>query len=119
MTGPSPGSELLQAEIPELDLHRRADMHLPAELPVHFSIQRIIIDHDAHDVAVEDVRENIAARDDVILVPVPVLDEGEPRLGFPERGYDDRLGGGVDADHLAAAGEESAAALVVVLSGVA
>src|SRR5947208_2974052 len=69
-------SQLFQAEIAEFDLHRRADVHLHAEETVVAAAVRVVVDDYAHDVAVENVDQGVAARDQVNLVPIVLLNEG-------------------------------------------
>src|SRR5476649_2701958 len=75
----------LKPEIPILDLHRRADVNLHADEPVEAPVFRVVVYYDAHHVAVEDVREIVAADDDVKFIPAVVIDEGLERLRVAER----------------------------------
>ena len=56
----------LQPEIPVLHLHRRADVHLHADQALGHAMGRVVIDHAAHQVAVEDVDQHVAANDQVV-----------------------------------------------------
>lgn len=49
-------SPVLQSEVPILDLHRRADVHLHADEAVGGPIGRVIVDHDGHDAAIDRMR---------------------------------------------------------------
>jgi uncharacterized membrane protein YphA (DoxX/SURF4 family) len=49
-------SPLLQSDVPVLDLHRRAYMHLHADEPVGRTIGRVIVDDDRHDAAIDRMR---------------------------------------------------------------
>src|SRR4051794_30274720 len=69
-------SQSFEAEIAVFDLHRWADVHLHAEETVVAAAARVVVDHHAHDVAVENVDQAVAARDQVNLIPVVFLDEG-------------------------------------------
>src|SRR5258705_9055929 len=46
----------LQSNIAILDFHRRPGVHLHSYKPVKLSIRRIVIDRDAHQTAVQNVR---------------------------------------------------------------
>src|SRR5471032_1616554 len=109
----------LKPEIPILNLHRRADVNLHADKPVEAPVFRVVVYDDAHHVAVEDVREIVAADDDVKFIPAIVIDEGLERLRVAERTDDLGLGGVVNMHHLPAAREKRPDALLIVLAGVA
>ena len=102
-----------------LDLHRRADVDLDAEQAFHPPQLRIIVDHLAHHSAVQHVDEDVAARDDVDIVPLVALRE---RLKFGERaGRPDDLARTArdGVGDLTAHRHERAPALFVQVAGVA
>jgi hypothetical protein len=108
--------EGFEADVAVFDFHRRADVDLDADEAVEAAVFRVVVDDDAHDVAVDDVGEDVAADDEVIGVPVFAFNVGGEGGGIAERGEELGLAGFADADHLAAVGEESAAAFLVVLA---
>src|SRR5262245_53829842 len=59
-------------------------MDLQAEESLHRSIRLVVVDEDGGHVAVEDVHQRGAARDDVQLVPVIDFDDGAQRLAVFE-----------------------------------
>ena len=69
------GLQRLQIDVLELDLHRRADVDLEAEQALQCAPLRVVVDEDRGDVAVDDVDDRVAARDEVDRVPVAGLDE--------------------------------------------
>src|SRR5262245_38488720 len=75
VTAISPCSvDLLDPHVPHGNLRRRLDLDAePARLIVGRG--RIVVDHDRHQLAVDDVRERAAARDDNVLIPVVRLDD--------------------------------------------
>src|SRR4051812_28490742 len=62
-------SVLLQPDVPELDLHRRPDVHLESDETLEQASLGIVIDEDAGDVAVDDLGDHVAARNQMHLVP--------------------------------------------------
>src|SRR4051794_22733193 len=105
-------SQSFQAEIAVFDLHRRADVDFHSEETVVAAAVRIVVDQDAHNVAVEDVDQGVATRDQVNLVPVVIFDEGFQRSDVAEG--PDHLGflAGRNMRDLAAHGIEGPAALL-------
>lgn len=65
--------EVLDADVPELDGHRRAGVKLQREDAFHCSAGWVVVNHFDCLVAVEDVNEVIASCDDGVLVPVFVF----------------------------------------------
>src|SRR5262245_23497755 len=53
-------------DVPELDLERRSDMHLKAEDSLGRGLFGIFVDRDRHQLAVDELQQDRAARDDVI-----------------------------------------------------
>ena len=53
--------QFFETKIAVLDFHRRAHMHLHTQQTVEFAVRRVVIDHDAHHMAVQKVREHVAA----------------------------------------------------------
>jgi hypothetical protein len=64
-----------------LDLHRWADVDLDANETFQFAVGSVVVDDLGHDVAVENVYEQVAADDEVVLVPVVGVDKGFEVVG--------------------------------------
>src|SRR5688572_17899649 len=112
--GTSPGFE---ADIAVLDLHRRPDVDLHPDGPVRRPVRRIVVDGDAHQPAVEEVHQRIAADDQVDGVPIVGGGCRELR-GFAERREDDRRTCPDDAGDLAAHADEEPSLLLVIVADV-
>jgi hypothetical protein len=91
---------------------------LDADEAFEFVVGRVLVDDLGHDVAVEDVDEQVAANDELVLVPVVRVDEGFEVVWGAEVGDDGGSFAGGDVSDLTAQGEDGAAALLVVLTGV-
>ena len=72
--------QVLQVDIPELDLHRRSHVQLHADEPLHRSIRLIVVDEQRRDMSVQYVNQRVAAGDDLELIPVIDLDDGLQRF---------------------------------------
>ena len=59
-------------------------MDLDADETVEFAIGGVVVDDLGHDVTVEDVDEEVAADDEMVLVPVVGADEGFEFVGGAE-----------------------------------
>ena len=71
----------------QLDLHGVSGaVKLDADEPVHLAAGLVVIDELAHDAAVDQLDDGIAAGDDVDVVPVFDLDEGLELGTVSERG---------------------------------
>ena len=105
---PAPSPDLLPVfypDIPILDLHRWPDMDLHADQAICWPVRRVVVDDNAHQVAVEDVGEGVAADHDVDRVPVVGDLFGE--LGAVGEGRDElRNAAADDTGDLAAKREE-------------
>ena len=77
-----------QPEVSILDFHRRADVDLHAKQAVKLAVLSILVYHHAHHPAIEEVRQHIAADDEMILVPVVVLDASEQSFRRAEHADD-------------------------------
>src|SRR3954453_10712169 len=62
--------QILESNIPVLNLHRWSQVHLESYETFHFPVGRVIVNHHAHNTAIQDLDQNVAARDDVQIVPV-------------------------------------------------
>ena len=60
-------------------------MDLQSEQPAHRPSGDIVVKKERGDVSVQDVDQHVAARDDVELVPVVLLDERLERVAALER----------------------------------
>ena len=78
----------------------------------------VVVDDDGHEPAVDDVRQDIAASDDVHRVPVVGNGLGE-LVGVADRRHQNRGTAANDARHLSAHAEEKPALLFVVVSRIA
>ena len=90
-------------------------MHLNAEQPIEAAVLRVIVDHYAHDVTVQNVDQGIPPDDEMALVPVLFLDKGLEFLEIAQRTDDLGLLTAPDVRNLPAQGIEGAASLLVVL----
>ena len=95
-----------------------AGVNLQREDAVHLPLLRIVVGHVDHQLAVDLLDEVIAVGDDVVLVPVVLLDGLRQFVGVAELLDDLRLVVRADDGLLAAQGEDAAAALVVEDAGV-
>jgi hypothetical protein len=91
---------------------------LDADEALELAVWGVVVDDLGHDVAVEDVDQQVAADDEVVPVPVVGMDEGLEVVRGAEGGDDGRAFAGGNVGDLAAHGKEGAAALLVVLAGV-
>src|SRR5687767_6088096 len=66
--------------MPELDLHRRSRVNLEPQQSLHSSADGVIIDEQRRDMPVEDMNQNVAAGNDLELIPVILLDVGTERI---------------------------------------
>jgi len=82
-------------------------VHLHAEFAIEFAADRIVIDHDAHHLAVEDVNQDVAAHDEKVMVPiVAAVNVRRKLLRIAERADDFGNLAGFDACDLSAQGEK-------------
>ena len=58
--------------VPVLDLERRPGVHLEAQHAFGNGVLAVLVDRDAHQLAVEELQDHRSARDDVI--PIPAVD---------------------------------------------
>src|SRR5438046_265737 len=68
-------SQGLQPDIAEFHRHGRADVHLKSDQPAELTVLLVLVDHHAHDGAIQDLGDRTAARDQVNLVPCAGLDK--------------------------------------------
>ncbi len=80
--------EWFEKDAAVFDLHGRADVDLDADEAFELAVGGVVVDDLGHDVAVEDVDEDVAADDEVVLVPVVGVDEGFEFVGGAEVGDD-------------------------------
>src|SRR5678815_1487951 len=73
---------LLEPDVAELGLHRRADVDLEADQALHHSSLRIVIDQHAGDVAVDDLGHHVAARDQVHLIPAVDVEDALEAVSY-------------------------------------
>ena len=73
-----------------------------AMTPGGLSGRGIVVDHDRHDVPVDDVCECVAAGDDVQLIPAALRDERLHRVAIAERSDGSRTLAGVHPHDVAA-----------------
>ncbi len=106
-----------EQEMSVFDFHGWADVDLHADQAGDGACCGIFIDDDAHDLAVDQVSEDIASDDEMDLIPVIAVEKLRQRVFFSRLGDDRGFGVGCDPCHLAAEREEGAAAFFVVLSG--
>ena len=62
-------------DVSQLQFHWRPAMHLKAEQSAHRAVRCVLIHRLSHQRSIENVRENVAAGDDVNLIPFVHLDE--------------------------------------------
>src|SRR6266850_2841723 len=74
-------SQGFEPDVAKFHFHGRADVHLKPDQPAQLTVLQVLIDHHAHDGAVQDLDDRAAARDQVNLVPVAGLDERLQLLG--------------------------------------
>lgn len=99
-----------QEEVSVFDFHGRADVDLHANQSRGWTSCRIFIHDDAHDLAVDQMSEDIASDDEVDLIPVFAAEKLRQRLFVSHVGDDRGLGVGCEPCHLATEREERAAA---------
>ena len=58
------------------DLHGWAHVDLDSDETLEFAIDGIVVDDFRHDVTVEDMDQEVATDDEMVLVPVVRADEG-------------------------------------------
>ena len=93
-------------------------MDLEPEQSLRCAPLHIVVDEDRGDVAVDDVDERVAARDQVDRVPFTRLDQPLQLVGGAfEIANDLRLGVRSDVDRLSAHHDDAAAALLVDHAG--
>src|SRR5687767_1809636 len=109
-----PGSEFLEMNVTELNLHRHAGVQLQADQTLRRLRFQVVVDEHRHEMAVEDVHHRAAARDDVHVVPVARLDVRLELLRAALEIRDDSPGAiGAYVHGLPALHEDAAAALLV------
>ena len=101
-----------------LDFHRRSDVNLDADEAPKSAVDPVVVDHFAHDVAVQDMNHEIPTHYKVVFVPIVYLNERLEFFGRPKRGDDLRIGSRGDMNHVAAPCENGAATLLIILPGV-
>src|SRR5688572_19210512 len=63
------------SDVSHFDLHGRPDVRLYADQAFHLAIGGVVIDQHAHHLAIEDLDQSIAARDQVECIPIALFDE--------------------------------------------
>jgi hypothetical protein len=77
-----------------LDFHGRSDVDLHADQSGGGACRGIVVHDNAHDLAVDQVSQNIASDDEVDLVPVIAAEKLGQRVFFSGLGDDRGFGGG-------------------------
>ena len=67
---PSTASQVPQPKIPVFHFHRRPYVHLHADQALEGAVRLVVVDHGAHQVAVQNVNEHVAAHDQVVRIPI-------------------------------------------------
>jgi len=70
------------------DLHGWTYVDLNSDETLEFAIDGVVVDDLRHDVTVEDMNQEIAADDEVVLVPVIRVNEGFEFVGGAQIGDD-------------------------------
>src|SRR5262245_1824631 len=109
---------ILQPNIPRFDLHRAGGhVQLNADQSGHLAPAPVVVDDLAHHVAVHDLDNRIAPRNDMDVVPVARFDEFLELFAVAERADRAPLAAVPDVTDLPAQRQEAPAALFVDLAG--
>ena len=106
--------QTLEHDVAELDFHRRAGVELQGHDAARAAHRRVLVGHFAHHPPVDLLDHVISPGDDVVLVPVLLLDDGGQLLRVARLADDLGLVVGADHGFLAAVGQHAAVALPVV-----
>lgn len=104
-------SQILEPDVPELDLHRRSGMHLEGDDTFGRRMFRIAVGELAHERIVDTQRDPGPAAEDAVGVPIFLLvDLGE--FGGIAQRFRGAFSICIDRDALPAAGNEAACVLI-------
>ena len=112
------GVPMLQEDVPEFDLHGRAGVQLQAQQSIPRPALRVVVHQEARHVAVDELHDDVAARDDVNLVPVAVPDERLQHGRVAQRREQLQLAVCGDTHDLTRSREKAAAPLFIDLARV-
>ncbi len=111
--------QLLQVDVPELDLHRWADMDLEAQQPFQRPPLGVVVDEQGCHLTVDHVDDGAAARDQMHIVPVAGLDDCFQLVGLSLEIADHFLATvSANVDGLTALHQKAASAFLVDHAGV-
>src|SRR5262245_3454555 len=110
-----PSLEVLQEDLAKFYFHRRAGVQLEADQTSHRTSGWIVIYRLCHQLAIDDMGQYVAARDDMDLIPVIDLDQILEIIAGAQTGNDPFITG-LQHCHLPTHGEESAATLLIKLT---
>src|SRR5471030_34588 len=113
------GSQIFDANVARFDFHGgRGAVQLDADEALHLAAGLIVVDELAHHMAIDQLDQDIAAGDDVGVVPIIGLDETLQFGAVPDRPHVGRLLAAAGVIELAAKGKETPGPLLIDLAGI-